>query len=266
MRTFGKIIFSIAVIFLGMNLLTTLNSVSRNKAYSDYGDEGYLEDNYDALKQVFNYYRDDFIYEVSEDDYFIKVINGAVYQPKNKQNENFIIFFLGDKNLEKDVNTINLKITTSGEEPIEKDFQLIALSKKEKWFMQIINLNYFLNEDKAFEDIVSIELSYDKDNLIGKYEDEKLISAEDYDLITILDSDEGLDGNNILKAEKMSNLRKYRWINWVGMLSYLLIVGVLVYFVYFRKTLKARKRAKVNEAIPEAVVVERKKEVHKPEE
>ncbi len=257
MRTFGKIIFSIAVIFLGFNLLMTLNGVSRNKAYADYGDLAYLEDDYEPLKKVFDYYHNDFLFEVDEDDFFIKVISGAVYKSKNGQNGNFIIVYLGNKNLNEEAINLEFKFTTENEyeENSKEPFKLVALNKDANWYMQIIDMNTFLNEEKELENIVKMELSYNKDEIIKTYEGEKLLSVKDYDILTILENEEDLSSLNIIKTGTLTNLKKYRWINWVGMLSYLVVVFVLVYFIYLRKMFKSRRPFTKEEPIKEVEVI-----------
>lgn len=255
MRTFGKIIFSVVVIFLGFNILMTLNGISRNKAYADFGDQAYSDNDFNSLKKVFHYYYDDFIFEADEDDFNIKIINGAVYLPKSSDNSNFLIVFLSNKNLDKNLDLITLKLTSAGTEEIVEKYDLLPLSKKGTWYMQIVSMESFLNEDKKFEDIIKLEISIGEGNIVKTYEDEKLMSKEDYDLVKIIDNEEDLESFNIVKTNVLSNLRKYRWINWVGMISYLFFVGIVVYLIYFRKSFKIRKRIK-NSQVKEAEVIE----------
>ncbi len=237
MRTFGKIIFSILALFIGVQVFGFLNSVGTNKAIAKLADEAVVNEDYTFFNSIFDYYKEEILLDVEENGYKLKLFNVA------SSKSNIIIFLVEGVDKETVGAELIINVLLNGEQEAgDGDLKPHALAiGEENWHLQWLYLDNLYPKQEELEDIYQIKITDLKgETVIFDLSGDPLIKVSEFDIISHVEAKD-YESNGIIKVEKRANLRLYSWYSWVGVLAYLLIIGVITYFIYFRKP---KRRAK----------------------
>ncbi len=182
MKTFGKILFGIVVILVGLRLYSCSYAGAFNKYISEEGDKAIVNDDLSFFKNRFEVYLKTPLIEetitLNDDVSF----NLHIYQ-QAYQNDNFLTVLVDNLSIEKASNTLDLTIvsTIGG----TRKFEMLRIGK-ENWYLQWVQL--FLDEIKE------IKIAHG-DDILYHYDDEAgFLGASDFDLAALAAGENSING------------------------------------------------------------------------
>lgn len=179
MKTFGKILFSIMIIFLGLQIYSFVSSLSTNKSIGKQGDKAFLEEDVTFFNSIFEYYKEDVVFEDSNDDFKLRIFNVGT-------KDNNLLIFLAEGIKQEDSNKV-LKLYLKLKSGKEVEQHLIAAGN-EDWYLQWLYLEGLYENQLVFDEIHEIKISFSDDQLIYEKQGNPILSVKDYDITSYLNN------------------------------------------------------------------------------
>lgn len=209
MKTFGKVILGIIVVFMGVIVFNYVNSVAVHKSVGYQGDKAYLDNDLSFFKNRFEYHKEEPLLheEISflvSDEYIIDneleltekevSLEFYIFHSANvsKDKGNYLTILVKDLVLPegiKEEKYLDLYFKYDAYQPkAEEAFNIVKIGK-ENWYLQWIKV--------TFDNINSIELKHGSLSLYEYDLDVPLLKAENHDLMHLVNKKD--ESYNILR-------------------------------------------------------------------
>ncbi len=202
MKTLGRILIGIAVLFLGMTAFNYANGLAIHKDISEQGDAGVKDNDLTMFINRFEYYKETPLIDehiIVNDDVSFDL---NIYQQANVKNNaaNYLTVLVRNLTIEDREKELKLKIDYKVTKQEEKDYITLISIGEENWYLQWMGL--------LFDEIDSISI-YHENLLLYEYEGEKpFLSAKDYDMASFIKGNSVYNGvlTNIAKDIEYTNI------------------------------------------------------------
>src|SRR5690554_4418451 len=197
MKTFGKVILGIIVVFLGITIFNYANSVGVHKAVAEQGDAAYINEDISFFKNRFEYHletplleekveftiSDEYLEEKELEDVEDKTVSFDLFlfhsANVTKESGNYLTVFVKDPYLDMFFEY------TAYIPKTDESFSIVKIGD-ENWYLQWIKI--------TLDNINGFTLKHD-DLVLYEYSlEEPLLKAENYDLIRIVNKEDQIHG------------------------------------------------------------------------
>lgn len=247
MKGFGKIIFGIFVVIVGMLVYNRSKSKSIEKALKEQVVESHKNDDYSFFHEYYEYYKEDPVVQqkgliaVDEDTrpsseeteikFDLYIYSQAIGNKKNARN--IVTLVLANLEMENPSDVLNAVVkTTKGEDKEVIEFNLQKIDEELNVYFTSI---YF--EKDSFDQLIIYHTGYTTAEPIFLYDsgaENTFMSLDDYDIAKVVKEEGSLVDNNILKkTDKPFKVSPTRQI--ITLSIYVVVVAVVTYLMYFKQ-------------------------------